>query len=188
MPKKADWLQNIDEIILTVERVPADAKLVRLDIERAFTVNKTEALRIMDIAGSDLTGRFRTVTRDGLLAYLNSRRNEATVARSRRKKVLETVHTEQQLSRTKGLIFKLKESRPRMESLPPSISFEETGVLKVAYSDGQDLAQSLVDLAKAMMFDFDRFVEITGGRPDSESIPPSSAGMVPERAEPPDAA
>jgi hypothetical protein len=161
MPRKPEWFANLEPILERLSSLDALQPMNRRDVEDMFAVKKTEANRIMEIAGPDPQlsgGRLMIVRAGSLLRYVESRRGEVKKERKRRSAIAHTVATEASITPARYATFKLPKV-PSFDDLGDSVTFCN-GTLTVHYVSFEDLMAKLVSLGKAGLHQADRFQEI----------------------------
>lgn len=160
MARKPDWYANFEPILSRLLSLEPARKLQRKHVEELFEVKRTEANRIMEIAGATPTGQgARTVIEVGTLkAYVESRRGDFKKERKRRAAVAQVVAEESSISPARYSNFKLPKV-PSFDDLGDAVSFRE-GSMTVKYESFEDLMSKLVSLGKAGLHQSDRFQEI----------------------------
>src|ERR1051326_5557868 len=158
MPKKPTWYQQFEGIVEALKKLPDDQPIRRFEVQSLLHVGRTEATRIMSLAGSEQVGAYTIVKADALVRYLESRREDAGLARKRKNRIAHTVATERALQPARSATFKLPKL-PMVGDLSADIEFQD-GVLSTRYQGFEDVVGKLVSLAKAMQFDPERFREL----------------------------
>lgn len=156
MPRKPDWYANFESILERLSTLHNE-QITRQAVEEIFGVKKTEAVRIMRVAGGWTAGKSMFVLGTALILYVESRRGEVKKERKRRSAIAQTVATEASITPARYSTFKLPPV-PNFDELT-DISFE-AGALRVGYVSFEDLMVKLVSLSKAMLHQADRFQEI----------------------------
>jgi hypothetical protein len=146
-----------------MERLSAmhpDQPLGRADVEQIFSVKRTEARRIIEIAGPDPTPEYaRAIVLAGvLLRYVESRRGEVKKERKRKNAIAHVVATEAAISPARHSTFKLPKV-PSFDELGDAVSFRE-GALTIQYSSFEDLMAKLVSMGQAALHKSDLFQEL----------------------------
>jgi hypothetical protein len=160
MARKPDWYANFEPILSRLSSLEPGRKLERKHVEELFTVKRTEANRIMEIAGAQSIGQgAKTVIEAGTLrAYVESRAGDFKKERKRRAAVAQVVAEESAISPARHSNFKLPKV-PSFDDLGDAVSFC-AGAMTVKYDSFEDLMSKLVSLGKAGLHQSERFQEI----------------------------
>ncbi|SRR5229473_677713 len=157
MPRKPDWFANTEPIIERLANLEPTQSLNRRNVEDLFSVRKTEAIRVMKIAGAASVGRNMKIPASMLLKYVESRVGDFKKERRRRAGIAKVVTMEASISPARHASFKL----------PPVPNFDELtgitfdcGILRVEYFSFEDLMVKMISLSKAMLHQEGRFEEI----------------------------
>lgn len=160
MARKPEWFAQIEGIRERLSSLHPEATLVRVDVETLFSVKRTEATRIFQIAGGIGLGRGQTalITAGHLLRYVESRQGEVKKERKRRAAFAQVVAEEAAISPARHSNFKLPKV-PSFDELGDAVSFR-AGEMKVKYESFEDLMSKLVSLGKAGLHQSDKFQEM----------------------------
>jgi hypothetical protein len=168
MPRKPDWYANFEPILERLSSLDPAQGLSRPTVQEIFAVKKTEATRVMKVAGAVPAGPLLFVKASALLAYVESRRGEVKKERKRRSAIAHTVATEASITPARYATFKLPKV-PNFDDLGDAVSFRE-GTLLLKYSSFEDLIAKLMSLGKAGLHQADRFQEIVEKSLESREV------------------
>ena len=164
MPRKADWIQRLPEILARLRegagRITKEAEGELLDrsaVETLFQVSSRQATRILRRLGAGTVGGALCIRRVELIERLESLAAGDDVQFERRRRH----RLEQQIEEAR------REARSRQVEIPPSPSAApgqlplgvhlESGRLEVRYGDPVELLQKLMQLAQFAATDWEGF-------------------------------
>ena len=164
MPRKADWIQRLPEILARLRegsgRIAKEAEGELLDrsaVEVVFQVSSRQATRILRRLGAGTVGGALCIRRGELIERLEALAagDEVQFERRRRHRL------EQQIEEAR------REARSRQVAIPPSPAVApgqlpfgvhlEAGRLEVTYEDPVELLQKLMQLAQFAATDWEGF-------------------------------
>jgi hypothetical protein len=154
MPKKPDWYAQFEGIVEKLSSFHPDQPLNRVDVEKLLKVKRTEATRILNLAG----GKNGLLNARTLLLYVESRREDAGHDRRRRDKLAHVVASERSMAPLRDRTFRLPKL-PSIEDIPETVQFSN-GVLTLRYESFEDLFTQIFLLAKAAQFDGERLLDL----------------------------
>jgi hypothetical protein len=160
MARKPDWYANFEPIMSRLSSLEPTRQLVRKNVEELFGVKRTEANRIMQIAGAQSIGQGAKTMIEvrTLVLYLESRRGDFKKERKRRNAFAHVVATEAAISPARYATFRLPPI-PNFDALGDSLQFRN-GVMSIRYESFEDLISKIISMGQAGLHQSDRFREL----------------------------
>jgi hypothetical protein len=173
MPRPLSWLPRLHEIDRSVAN-SVRSHYDRRDIERLFELQPRAAQKLLDLMPSVKIGTSRLVEREALASFLSRVREAedttALFARMRREKTGD--------SRRKPRSLVRRDLDPiGLASLPDSIGLSR-GRLEVSFTTVEQLAESMLILARILEADGDRFAQEF--EPEEQEPKQQDAGEIEE--------
>jgi len=167
MPRESEWLQHVPGALgcLRQSRVPA---VDRAALERLLHVSRREAIRLMHRFGAVQAGRTFIVSREALIAQLQSVRDSGTYIQQARRiaRISDEIGAAQRSlpGRQVRIAVKPDAGQEEMKSLPPGIHVRP-GELRIEFSCTAELLRQLYELSQAILNDYARFDAAVAPRP-----------------------
>lgn len=156
MPPCPKWFTRIEKIEVCLENQPPQARLGRAEVAALFGVQRTEAQRILRLAGGAGQDQRWDIPARRLLAWVQDRAPEADRENARRE-------THSRLDKDLNPAWRKHEFTTwdriphRIEDWPTGVTLEP-GVLHIRYNAPNELFETLMQVAQIAADDYDRFV------------------------------
>lgn len=154
MPRSVSWLPRLHEIRRSVQN-SVRSHYDRGDLERLFELQPRAAGKLLEMLSTVQVGTSQLIDREDLAGFLDRVRDTDDTA-----KLFEEVRGQKaQVSRRKPRSLVRRDLDPiRIASLPESVGLSR-GRLEVSFRSVEELAESLLLLARILETDGDRFAQ-----------------------------